>query len=479
MKLPSVKINIGGLVAKLGAVKGIFARFGKKKKSKAINDEDLDENDFIPSSERDGDEGGGDEPEVSGGEGADDDDEIPDFGDDDEEEEGALSVKKKRLIMMGGGGALAAAIVGAVVWVMVSPSGDGGEAEDKGPKIPSVVVNLEELEAETAARDQALGLDPGAGVQGQPSAGGATLNELAAGGGAQPGTGVVVPATTPAEYAELSAVPPSGPLGPAPDPKLVEEAEIGNLPIIAEDGTTAYQAYARPAPQASGDRPRVAVIVMGLGVSRAATEAAISKLPAEVSLTFASYARGVSYWVNKARDAGHEVLLSLPLESADFPFEDTGPGTLKALAAPEDNLKQLEWVMSRTSGYFGLMGTAGTKFTANEEQVDFMVNAIKARGLMYVDGGDAPQSVVPRVAFKNKAIWAAVEVNLDRDPSGKAIDAKLVEFEALARRRVISIARISAYPVSLERLSAWIKTLNEKGIDLVPVSALANKQLLR
>ena len=477
-----LKFNIGGLLSKLGAVKGIFARFGKKKKPKAISDEDIDENDFIPSSHRDDEDEGGEGEDLGGG-GDDDDEEIPDFSDDDDEDEDEEAVKKKRLLIMGGGGALAAAIVGAVVWVVVSPSGDEESAEEKS-KIPTVVVNLETLEAETTARDQALGRDPGPGAD--PNAPGAapgkSLNELGAGGAGgteAPGTGVVVPATTPADYAGLSAVPPTAPLASSPDPKLVEQTELGILPKIAEDGSTAYQVYARPAPEKDGDKPRVAVIVVGLGNSRAATEAAIEKLPADISLTFDSYTRGIGYWVDKAREAGHEVLLTLPMESDSFPFEDPGPGTLKTLAAPEENLTQLNWVLSRTTGYFGLLGVAGSKFTANEEQVDFMVNALKDRGLMFVDSGDAPQSLVPRVAFKNKATWAAVEVNLDRNPSADAIDHQLGEFEALARRRIISIARISAYPVSLDRLSAWIKTLNEKGIELVPVSALANKQLLR
>ena len=37
----------------------------------------------------------------------------------------------------------------------------------------------------------------------------------------------------------------------------------------------------------------------------------------------------------------------------------------------------------------------------------------------------------------------------------------------------------AAYPVTIERVAAWAATLDAKGIDLVPVSAIANRQAVR
>ncbi|MDH3335824.1 MAG: divergent polysaccharide deacetylase family protein, partial [Rhodospirillaceae bacterium] len=355
------------------------------------------------------------------------------------------------------------------------PDPTEGEADSR---IPKVVQNLEVLEAETAVLDQAIGRPtaPAGGVG--SGSGEKSLNELVA-GNAAPGSGVSFPATTKADFANLTPAPKGTPLKEAPNYEMVEEIDVGMIPRISDTGNTAFKEYSRPYDNPTSDRPRIAVIVSGLGQSRAATEASINSLPPEVTLAIDSYSRGIAYWIDRAREVGHEVLLTLPMESATFPFEDPGPGTLRVLDAPEENAKQIEWIMSRASGYFGLMGVFGSKFTTNQEQIASMIKTIKDRGLMFVDGGYTMETLVPRIAFKEQAIWAAVEMEIDTDLDESKIKQKLAELETLSQRRAITIARISPYPVSLSVLSEWIKTLGDKGIDLVPVSALANKQLVR
>ncbi|OYW80555.1 MAG: hypothetical protein B7Z26_06295, partial [Asticcacaulis sp. 32-58-5] len=70
------------------------------------------------------------------------------------------------------------------------------------------------------------------------------------------------------------------PLPPAPIAGLSQPSPQGPLPIIAANGQTPAQAYARPF--RSDGRPMVALIVGGLGINPAPTKAAIEQLPAEV-----------------------------------------------------------------------------------------------------------------------------------------------------------------------------------------------------
>jgi polysaccharide deacetylase 2 family uncharacterized protein YibQ len=97
--------------------------------------------------------------------------------------------------------------------------------------------------------------------------------------------------------------------------------------VIAPDGRRAWQVYARPFER--GDRrPRIAILISGLGPSGAATEAAIQGLPGAVSLAFWPYADRIDNWIRLARAAGHEVLLNLPMEPENYPAFDPGPKTL-------------------------------------------------------------------------------------------------------------------------------------------------------
>ncbi|TGV30022.1 divergent polysaccharide deacetylase family protein, partial [bacterium M00.F.Ca.ET.168.01.1.1] len=70
-----------------------------------------------------------------------------------------------------------------------------------------------------------------------------------------------------------------------PDRALIEASDSGPLPIRSADGRRPFDVYARPW---SGSRgARVAIVIGGLAVSQTGTQAAIAKLPAEVTLAFA------------------------------------------------------------------------------------------------------------------------------------------------------------------------------------------------
>ena len=190
------------------------------------------------------------------------------------------------------------------------------------------------------------------------------------------------------------------------------------------------------------------------------------------------YARGLDFWVSIIRDDGHEVLLTMPLESNDFPFTDPGPDALQVLASPEENVRKLDYILSRTTGYFGVLADYGSKFLSAEEQVKTIMEELQKRGVMYVDGG-AEGSLGSRVAYELDMPWATVEVNLDEAQSDEELRAMLAEFEGLARKRAISVARIRPTPLALARLNVWVRGLEASGFELVPVSALAKKQLIR
>ena len=135
---------------------------------------------------------------------------------------------------------------------------------------------------------------------------------------------------------------PTRPLGPplpkAPLAGLTQAGPGGLLPIIGKDGSTPFGAYARPF--AANGKPKVALVVGGLGLNAAATKAAIERLPPEVTLSFVPYADGLQGWIDLARAAGHEVMLEIPMEPLDYPNNDPGPYTLMARAQPGETTRR-------------------------------------------------------------------------------------------------------------------------------------------
>lgn len=254
------------------------------------------------------------------------------------------------------------------------------------------------------------------------------------------------------------------PLPPAPLKDMLRTTQAGDLPYPAADGRVPWQAYARPW-TGPADKGKVAVVVYDLGMDKAASEAAIAKLPPEVSLAFSPYAPSLDKWIKKARDFGHEVLLTLPAEAAGFPARDPGPFGLMAGLPPEANLARLETVMSRAAGYVGLVSLGGTY--AASDQIGPTFAAIRDHGLLYVgDGTATPDHTPPLVR---------VTAVIDQDPFREAIDMRLNQVSIQARTKGRAVAVLSARPLAFDRLTAWINDFAGQGLVLAPVSTLVQQ----
>jgi polysaccharide deacetylase 2 family uncharacterized protein YibQ len=265
-----------------------------------------------------------------------------------------------------------------------------------------------------------------------------------------------------------SAVPPTG-------PRLVEASPQGPLPRIAADGTRPADAYARQlkANPARPNGPRIAIMVTGLGVSTAATQSALTKLPGAVTLAFTPYAADAESLVAQARGDGREVVLQIPMEPFDYPDNDPGPQTLLMALSPEQNIDRLHWLMGRFQGYVGVTNFMGARFTSSEQALTPMLRDIAKRGLIYIDDGSSTRSLAGQIAGGTAIPFAKADVALDALPTGANIDRALARLEATARERGVAIGITSALPAAIERIAQWSKSLESRGITLVPVSNVA------
>jgi hypothetical protein len=271
--------------------------------------------------------------------------------------------------------------------------------------------------------------------------------------------------------AELSPSTRSGfrSLGPA-EPAWLEAGAYGPVPRIAPDGRRPLVVHARPFDRHE-PRPKVALVVAGLGLQDRLTSRAID-LPGAVSLHFSAYATGLSEWAERARASGHEVLLDLPMEPLDYPADDPGPHLLLADNSPGDNLDRLAWLLARAPGYIGLAGSGG-RF-AGSPQAAAVLGELARRGLGLVElGSDRLAGTAGALALP----YMATAAPIDEEPSAAAIDRSLAALEAAALASGGALGLAQAYPVSLERLELWVATLDAKGLALAPVSAFLIERL--
>ncbi len=256
-----------------------------------------------------------------------------------------------------------------------------------------------------------------------------------------------------------------------PEP-LLDPAKLPPEP--PEPPEQIWLAYARPSVEVA-DQPRVAVVVAGLGLGRAATMAAI-QLPGAITLAFASHARDLQEWIDLARAAGHEVLLDIPMEPENYPQIVPGPQALLTSLSAAENVARLDWHLDRASGYVGVTHNMGSRFTASDEHMRPILLALKRRGLMFLDARTSAKSIAASLATSLGLPRAINNRFLDTQASRLAIDRRIDEIERIARRVGFSVAVSHAYPVTIDRLERWTGTLDDKKLALVPISALVNEQ---
>jgi polysaccharide deacetylase 2 family uncharacterized protein YibQ len=277
----------------------------------------------------------------------------------------------------------------------------------------------------------------------------------------------------PMEVAPASADAPIGMLAlrAVPVRAITEQGADGLLPVISPDGKRAWKIYARPDRSAPG-RPKIAIYVGGLGLNPKATEAALARLPGQVSLGLSAMAPDLPALVTKARAKGHEILMDLPMEPADVAINDPGPYTMLTTVSATENIGRLEWIMSRAPGFVGMAATLGDRFMLEEGAARPVLESLRGRGLLILDTRALPRSVIARLSDGIGLPYGIANVTLDDDPAPAAILAKLTKLEDLARAQGSAIGVGRSYPVTNDIIDKWARGVEGRNIQLAPISAL-------
>jgi polysaccharide deacetylase 2 family uncharacterized protein YibQ len=263
------------------------------------------------------------------------------------------------------------------------------------------------------------------------------------------------------------------PLRAAPIEEVTETTDAGPLPRISSRGRKPFDIYSQSVPLSvtASDRPKIAIMLGGMGLNAKLTRKAIDKLPGNVTLGFAPYGEKLQEQVNRARAGGHEILLQVPMEPVDFPRSNPGPKTLLSDAKPAENLEALRWHMSRFAGYSGITNYMGARLLVTEAALKPVMAEIRRRGLVYLEDGSVNVTLSPKVVKDVKLPMQRANMVIDAEPTAVAIAEALEQLEQEAIRNGSAIGTGSGLNVTIETVAEWTKTLQEKGILLVPVSA--------
>jgi polysaccharide deacetylase 2 family uncharacterized protein YibQ len=239
----------------------------------------------------------------------------------------------------------------------------------------------------------------------------------------------------------------------------------------------AFRRFARPFAVPEG-RKLVGILVSGLGSDRAVTAAAISGLPADVTLSFSPYAPELSAWIAAARAFGHEAMVDLPLQSKDgHALGDLG--LMTALNAAEAG-RRMEAVAAAAGPVFGFAGDGGDALLLDDRAADVVLGESARRGLAFVDASGEPLSLAGSAAQTAGAAFGHAAITLDDTPAQDdsdraAIRERLSVASQMAEHDGGVLLAARASPAVVSAIADWARRLGDQDPVIAPVSALLQK----
>lgn len=257
-----------------------------------------------------------------------------------------------------------------------------------------------------------------------------------------------------------------------PNDDLLEDSPAGKLPVVAPDGLTSMEYYARPWSGARGTR--IAIVIGGLGLSQTGTQKAVKTLPGGVTLAFAASGNSLSRWMQEGRREGHEVLLQVPMEPFDYPANNPGPDTLLTSKGSAATLESLHKAMGRMTNYTGIVNYMGARFLSDAKALEPVMRDISKRGLLFLDDGSSARTQTDALAKAFTVPHAFGDLQIDTAVDRDAILKKLDELERIARRNGTAIGIGYAFDETIDAVAQWCDEAEGRGVEIVGVASLSS-----
>lgn len=265
-------------------------------------------------------------------------------------------------------------------------------------------------------------------------------------------------------------------LGIERQPAAASAVVVGQLPALSAGSDPpagappAWQANRAAAVPAGDGQPLVAVVLTGLGYDSAVTDLAIA-LPAPLSVAFSPYARPFGDALQRARAAGHEVLVDLPMEG-EGPQADPGPGALLTLLDAPQNLQRMAAFIGSGEPLVGVAVLGGERFLAAPDLVEPVLARLAEQGLMLV--APAVDDALDGALAAGRPVLL---VDRRLATEGSSVDALLAELERTALTTGSAVALLPAEPAVLAEIGPWVGSLAARGFVLAPATQVLERRL--
>ncbi len=216
-------------------------------------------------------------------------------------------------------------------------------------------------------------------------------------------------------------------------------------------------------------RGQVVIIIDDMGVSLRSKLVEVMDGP--LTLAYLPYAKDLPARTKRAKSNGHELMVHMPMEAMNRNL-DGGPRVLRTDTSKQEFQETVEWGLSQFDGYVGVNNHMGSRLTRDKESMHRLMSKLKGRGLYFIDSKTIGSSVAAKTAREYGMSYAVRDVFLDHEINKEFVRNALKKLEAIAYKKGHAIAIGHPHKETIEVLKEWIPTLKDKGLTLVPASAV-------
>lgn len=173
----------------------------------------------------------------------------------------------------------------------------------------------------------------------------------------------------------------------------------------------------------------------------------------------------------RARAAGLEVLLHLPVEPEDE-TKALGPGGVTVGMNDAEIRATVRSGLASVPGAVGVNNHMGSRGTADPRVMRAVLEVVRQEGLFFLDSFTTRDSVIAAVSADVGVRMVVRTVFLDNENDEEAIRGQLRRLMTLARERGTAVAIGHAHRLTPRVLAGMLDEFERAGIAIVPLSTL-------
>jgi polysaccharide deacetylase 2 family uncharacterized protein YibQ len=228
-------------------------------------------------------------------------------------------------------------------------------------------------------------------------------------------------------------------------------------------------ASADPPPEIDDAQPVIAVIIDDLGDLLEPGRRAIA-LPGVSTFAILPQTPHAASLARTAHEAGKEVFLHQPLDATEP--GPLGPGAIHLDMDRETMARTLDENLASVPFVVGVNNHMGSMLTMHPGHMDWLMQALAERDLIFVDSRTTTKTVAMRLAAEHRVPALERDVFIDPQADGAAILEQLARLRQVAQTQGYAIAIAHPYPVTLDILERALPDLIAEGFRLVSASEL-------